>query len=143
MKAGWNDLRIFVIPALVAFGVAFFLSPVWGGKVLFWIALIVGIISVLGIFGTLQQPPKRAIRKETCLMCRKEILTEAATLGLQQMFLAQNNPVSAANIERMSGYYCQACGKKYCKNCLETRAPAHGHGGKACPGCGGNFAVMR
>jgi hypothetical protein len=143
MKARFGELKGYLIAALASFGVAFFLSPLWGGKILFWIGLIFGICCLIAMYGTTQQPGRPAPKKETCRMCGKEILTEAATLGLQRMFLAQNNPVSAANVERMSGYFCQACGKRYCKNCLETRAPAHANGGKACPSCGGNFAVWR
>jgi hypothetical protein len=63
-------------------------------------------------------------------MCRREILPEGVVLGMQRMFLTQNNPVSAANTEQMSGYYCVSCGRKYCKNCLEKMAPTHANGGK-------------
>lgn len=133
----------YLIGMVVSLGSAFLLSPVWGGRVLFWIALVAGILFLLMIIGAGKQAGKGETRRESCRMCRREILPEGTVLGLQNMFLAQNNPAAAARIEGQSGYYCSACGKKYCKGCLESRAPSHANGGKACPACGGSFAIMR
>ena len=139
-----KEVRNYLIVAGVSFSVAFLLSPFWGGRVLFWIGLIIGILCCFGIYGVTQpQGQSGGPAKETCLLCRREILPEPVVLGMQRMYLSQANFGAVATTEGMSGYACRGCGRKYCKSCLESKAPEHPAGGKACPSCGGGFAIMR
>ena len=45
-------------------------------------------------------------------------------------------------LENQKGFRCRDCGRVFCMNCLFNYAPAHPHGGKACPKCGATFEVL-
>lgn len=78
-----------------------------------------------------------------CCMCRRTIYGEETVVEMQkQAVYAHRNPAEAMRIEQQSGYRCKACGREYCKNCLETRAPSNSLGGKSCPKCGNLFEII-
>jgi len=84
-----------------------------------------------------------AVSVKSCCMCRKPIYGEETVIEMQkQAVYVQRNPSEAIRVEQQSGYKCRGCGREYCKNCLETRAPANSLGGKSCPRCGNLFEII-
>ncbi len=78
-----------------------------------------------------------------CEMCRSTIYGEETVIEKQKRAVYVNfNPLEAQAIEQKSGYRCKSCGREYCKDCLEKKAPANAYGGKSCPCCGGLFEIM-
>jgi DNA-directed RNA polymerase subunit RPC12/RpoP len=78
-----------------------------------------------------------------CEMCRQGILGEETVIERQkQAVYVHRNPFEAQMIEQKSGYRCTSCGREYCKDCLEKKAPGNVYGGKSCPRCGGRFEIM-
>ncbi len=78
-----------------------------------------------------------------CTMCRTTIYGEETVIARQkQAVYVHFNPLEAQQIEQKSGYRCKSCGREYCKDCLEKKAPGNIYGGKSCPGCGGRFEIM-
>lgn len=78
-----------------------------------------------------------------CEMCRTAIYGEETVIARQKHALYVNfNPLEAQAIEQKSGYRCKSCGREYCKDCLEKKAPGNAYGGKSCPRCGGLFEIM-
>jgi hypothetical protein len=78
-----------------------------------------------------------------CEMCRTTIYGEETVVETQkQAIYVRHNPVEAQLIEQKSGYRCKSCGREYCKDCLEKKAPGNMYGGKSCPKCGGLFEIM-
>jgi len=47
-----------------------------------------------------------------------------------------------SQMEFFQGFVCRNCGTVYCMKCLSKKATIHKNGGKACPKCGGSFAVL-
>ncbi len=75
-----------------------------------------------------------------CAMRRTTIYAEETVIELQkQAVYVHHNPSEAMQIEQKSGYRCKSCGREYCKDCLEKKAPGNAYGGKSCPNCGGLF----
>jgi ankyrin repeat protein len=73
-------------------------------------------------------------------MRRTTIYAEETVIELQkQAVYVHHNPSEAMQIEQKSGYRCKSCGREYCKDCLEKKAPGNAYGGKSCPNCGGLF----
>jgi len=81
-------------------------------------------------------------QKHQCCMCSCETFGEETVLTMQRQALMQNNPFLAQIIEKQSAYRCKNCGKEYCKDCLEKKAPGNAYGGKSCPGCYGLFEIV-
>jgi len=78
-----------------------------------------------------------------CTMCRTAIYGEETVIERQKRAVYVNfNPFEAQLIEQKSGYRCKSCGREYCKDCLEKKAPGNAYGGKSCPRCGGLFEIM-
>ena len=78
----------------------------------------------------------------SCHMCHNTTYGEQTVIRLQKEALAQNNILEALRIEERSGYRCKSCGKEFCKDCLEKKAPSNAFGGKSCPGCNGLFEII-
>jgi hypothetical protein len=81
-------------------------------------------------------------RKHACCMCKIETYGEETVLRMQQHALMQNNVFQAQRVEQQSAYRCRNCGKEYCKDCLEKKAPGNAYGGKSCPSCYGLFEIV-
>ncbi len=78
-----------------------------------------------------------------CRLCRTTIYGEETVIELQkQAVYIHRNVYEAQQIEQKSGYRCKSCGREYCKDCLEKKAPGNIYGGKSCPNCGGLFEIM-
>lgn len=77
----------------------------------------------------------------SCARCGQELLTNDQVM-LEQSLLVQVGQVEKARkLEQRTGYQCRSCGRRYCKQCLESASP-NLSGGRACPACGGNFGYM-
>ncbi len=82
-------------------------------------------------------------RGNTCRMCGGTIYGEETVIAMQkQAVYVQRDLYGAQRIEQQSGYRCKSCGREYCKDCLERKAPGNIYGGKSCPSCGGRFEIM-
>jgi len=81
-------------------------------------------------------------RLHTCHMCHNTAYGEETVIGLQEKALMQNNMLEAQHIEQRSAYRCKQCGKEFCKDCLEKKAPSNSFGGKSCPSCNGLFEII-
>jgi len=77
-----------------------------------------------------------------CQICNKVAYGEATIIRLQKEALAQSNMFKAQTIDQQTGYRCKSCGKEYCKDCLEKKAPGNAFGGKSCPNCNGLFEII-
>ena len=81
-------------------------------------------------------------QQHSCHMCHNIMYGEETVITLQKGALAQNNFLEAQRIEQRSGYRCKSCGKEFCKDCIEKKAPSNNYGGKSCPKCGGLFDII-
>jgi len=77
-----------------------------------------------------------------CCLCGIETYGEETILMRQQFAIMQNKTWMAQSIEQQSAYRCKNCGKEYCKDCLEKKAPGNAYGGKSCPSCYGLFEIV-
>jgi alpha-tubulin suppressor-like RCC1 family protein len=74
------------------------------------------------------------------LECKTTTYGEETVVEMQQRAVyVHHSPLEAQQIEQKSGYRCRDCGKEYCKDCLEKKAPGNSSGGKSCPSCRGRF----
>ena len=79
----------------------------------------------------------------SCAMCRTTTYGEETVVEMQQQAVyLHHSPLEAQQIERKSGYRCKSCGREYCKDCLEKKAPSNAYGGKSCPSCNGLFEII-
>ncbi len=79
----------------------------------------------------------------TCRLCGGTIYGEETVIAMQkQAVYVHHSPYEAQLVEQQSGYRCKSCGREYCKDCLERKAPGNIYGGKSCPNCGGLFEIM-
>jgi hypothetical protein len=79
----------------------------------------------------------------SCAMCKTTTYGEETVVAMQQQAVfVRHSPQEAEQIERKSGYRCKNCGREYCKDCLEKKAPSNAYGGKSCPSCHGLFEII-
>jgi hypothetical protein len=81
-------------------------------------------------------------KSHKCCMCRIETYGEETVLMMQRHALMKNDTYRAQKVEQQSAYRCKNCGKEYCKDCLEKKAPGNAYGGKSCPSCYGLFEIV-
>ena len=77
-----------------------------------------------------------------CCLCSIETYGEETVIKEQQYALMRGDTYYAQRIEQKSAYRCKSCGKEYCKDCLEKKAPGNAYGGKSCPSCSGLFEIV-
>ncbi len=93
-------------------------------------------------------------RREACLVVDRSTGQVKARMGGFSMVGSMLDALARLDAQRRSqqeifealenqrGFRCRNCGRVYCLDCLFNHAPAHPNGGKACPVCGGVFAVL-
>ncbi len=77
-----------------------------------------------------------------CSMCYKSAYGEETILRLLREAEMTGDFYKAAKTEQQSAYRCKQCGKIFCKDCLEKKAPGNSYGGKSCPVCNGLFEIV-
>ena len=96
----------------------------------------------MGIFDKIFKKTNSQINK--CTLCHQKIYGEETAIEKQkQAIYIHHSPTEATMIEQKSGYRCKSCGREYCKDCLEKKAPSNNAGGKSCPKCGGQFQIIQ
>jgi hypothetical protein len=79
----------------------------------------------------------------SCALCKAITYGEETVVEMQQQaVLVRHSPLEAQQIDQKSGYRCKNCGREYCKDCLEKKAPSNAYGGKSCPSCNGLFEII-
>ncbi len=82
------------------------------------------------------------LKSSTCTLCGAGLLKRQEALDR-----APSGPFIGSGAELMdklsavnrTGYQCTGCGKLFCLNCMEQKAPPYPGGGKACPLCGASI----
>jgi len=78
-----------------------------------------------------------------CKWCGIPIFGEETVIEMQKKAVyVDRSAVRAQLAEKQSGYRCSACGREFCKDCLEKYAPSSSNGGKLCPSCMGSFQII-